>query len=175
MRRSAQRQNFKATAVTGHKNRNVFKINSIWAAMKIGGIMVRPRYSGLLLSPESALKPRHRSSRRCVPYRLRSSLIYYWQNTLFQELVDSSMHKKKCFLLPKIGTYLWHKWLKEIFFSLPSLFVRGETFRSSEQIKQWNWSCLIKCVCKGSSGDVFLLYNKQAPRVTTMTLCPIWM
>lgn len=30
-------KNFKATAVTGHKNRNVFKINSVGAAMKIGG------------------------------------------------------------------------------------------------------------------------------------------
>lgn len=78
MRLTAQRQNFKAatTAVTDHKNRNVFKINSIRAAMKIGGITVWPRYSGLLLSPESAFRPQHRSSRRCVPYRLRSSLIY---------------------------------------------------------------------------------------------------
>lgn len=41
--------------------------------MKIGGIMVGQRYSGLLLG----LKPQHRSSRRCVPYRLRSSVIYY--------------------------------------------------------------------------------------------------
>lgn len=91
MRLNAQRQNFKApaTAVTGHKSRNVFKINSIRAAMKIGGITVWPRYSGLLLGPESALRPQHRSSRRCVPYRLRSSVIYCWQNTVFQHLVDS--------------------------------------------------------------------------------------
>ena len=78
MRLNAQRQNFKAamTAVTGHKNRNVFKINSISAAMKIGGITVGPRYSGLLLGLETTLKPQHRCSRRCVPYRLRSYVIY---------------------------------------------------------------------------------------------------
>lgn len=36
-RKTHKSKNFEATAVTGHKNRSVFKINSVRAAMKIGG------------------------------------------------------------------------------------------------------------------------------------------
>lgn len=52
------------------KNPTVLKTNSVRASMKIGQDRGR---SGT---------PRHHSSRRCVPYRLRSFVIYCWQNTL---------------------------------------------------------------------------------------------